>query len=534
MSKDILEPIPSFIGDLLINYGNPTGIIGVGVYGKVFITDKNYVAKLSYFSEESDKHDVLNEIVYTSSISHPNIVKYYDVFFSVMKNGEMYSALVMDKYYKLDEIRDQLYGRRKENIAFQLIKTMAYLESRNIIHSDIKSDNLLYKMVTSPRGDVTFNIIVCDFGLAQGLECFNNEKSSKVASLDYQAPEIALAHIQSNRTIKYDSKVDVWAVGKFLVEFLYDDHLWSIPSVTDEKTLLYTMFELLGSPKDKTTNIGKYFDSLSPSPVDISARVKRYLFGGDKIIEDFIMKMLCFEPKDRADFIDLQHHEFFEYTDSNLETISSRSCYDKIKLFKRNFNFSRIPFIEKYMIDIYEMNILNEFSDSKTYSHFVQIVRQYLAVSKYSDDPLLLCTACLHIASVFAYDALTIPKLEFVFGDISIVSLNEMIDKVLYAINFDLMATGPWDILMSQLTNPNILHFGLINLIAPLSPELYNNEKLIKLIIKSVENYSRGLVNTENPKFIKLLIKINKVYSSSILNLITGDEWGKYYNYSIK
>lgn len=87
---------------------------------------------------------------------------------------------------------------------FMTLKGINELHTRNIIHRDIKSDNIL---VTS-QGDIK----LADFGFAVMLTEEYQGRKSKVGTLCWMAPEI----IQGLHN--YDARVDIWALGIFALE----------------------------------------------------------------------------------------------------------------------------------------------------------------------------------------------------------------------------------------------------------------------------------------------------------------------------
>ena len=100
---------------------------------------------------------------------------------------------------------------------FMTVKGLVELHSRNIIHRDIKSDNILI----SAEGEIK----LADFGFAVILTEEYQGRKSKVGTLCWMAPEI----IQGLHS--YDARVDVWALGIFALElamgeppYLHEEH----------------------------------------------------------------------------------------------------------------------------------------------------------------------------------------------------------------------------------------------------------------------------------------------------------------------
>ena len=90
-----------------------------------------------------------------------------------------------------------------------MTETHAYLHERNIIHRDIKSDNLLMNV----QGDIK----LADFGYACQLTQEISTRASKVGTVWWMAPEL----IRGER--QYGTKVDIWSFGIFAMELADGD-----------------------------------------------------------------------------------------------------------------------------------------------------------------------------------------------------------------------------------------------------------------------------------------------------------------------
>ncbi|KAF9205093.1 hypothetical protein BGZ49_004452 [Haplosporangium sp. Z 27] len=86
----------------------------------------------------------------------------------------------------------------KERIAVEIAYGLAYLDSQDIIHCDIKSDNI---MLTKNR-----EVKVCDFGSAMRKPDSETEIESCVSTIGWMAPEL-------EDPTKYSHKSDIYALG---------------------------------------------------------------------------------------------------------------------------------------------------------------------------------------------------------------------------------------------------------------------------------------------------------------------------------
>mmetsp|Transcript_63581 Transcript_63581/g.75231 ORF Transcript_63581/g.75231 Transcript_63581/m.75231 type:complete len:319 (+) Transcript_63581:76-1032(+) len=141
--------------------------------------------------------ELQNEITILKSLDHPNIVKImetYDykkklyVVMELCSGGDLYAR---DPYTEKDAIK----------IVKQILSAVAYMHQLNIIHRDLKYENILFEN-DSPDADIK----VIDFGLStkfiqKGAVSFDEH----VGTIYSMAPEVFEG--------LYDSKVDIWAIG---------------------------------------------------------------------------------------------------------------------------------------------------------------------------------------------------------------------------------------------------------------------------------------------------------------------------------
>mgnify|MGYP000987180149 CR=1 FL=1 len=91
-------------------------------------------------------------------------------------------------------------------LVYNLLCSINYLHSANVIHRDLKPSNILVTPECTVR--------ICDFGLARTLDMTNSkrrETSPVAVSRWYRPPEIILCS-------DYDSKADAWSLGCIVAE----------------------------------------------------------------------------------------------------------------------------------------------------------------------------------------------------------------------------------------------------------------------------------------------------------------------------
>ena len=228
---------------------------------------------------------ITKEIEIMKDLSHPNIIKMYDVIYEsdfdnvniIMEYapmGNLYDYI--KKKVTISEIYSKYYMR-------QVAKGLKYLLTKNIIHRDLKPHNIL----------MFENHVVklADFGLARSFQedqYFNTLCGSPL----YMAPEIVLP-LASNKTKPPDTKIkkqdrvytikaDLWSVGVILYEILTGKF-----PITPK-----TLYHLPQQLADLEIKI--------PSDIIISDECK-----------DLINRLLIKDPNQRIEWNDFFTHKWF-------------------------------------------------------------------------------------------------------------------------------------------------------------------------------------------------------------------------------
>lgn len=147
------------------------------------------------------------EIEIVKSLQHPYLVKTYDVFRD-LKQQKIY--IVME-YVGGGELFSRVASPTgnliKEGDAIRIVRNILsaviYLHERNIVHRDIKMENVLCMDADLLK---PVHVKLADFGLSSKLSGKNPSLNSLVGTSFYLAPEI----IEKR---EYGASVDLWACG---------------------------------------------------------------------------------------------------------------------------------------------------------------------------------------------------------------------------------------------------------------------------------------------------------------------------------
>ena len=165
---------------------------------------KRYNRKIIVNKEVVNNRNIKNELL-MKDIKHPNLIEMIN---SIIIDKHIY---ILYKYYDFPDLIEiynlnilsvfEIYFFNK-SIIEQLLSVVSFLHSKNIVHRDIKMDNILYD-------EMRCKIYLCDFEYCSKYyeDCDNTHIT--IAGTDkYLAPEI----INKQTNINH-KKVDIWNLG---------------------------------------------------------------------------------------------------------------------------------------------------------------------------------------------------------------------------------------------------------------------------------------------------------------------------------
>ncbi len=169
-------------------------LLGEGAYAKVY-DNKDYAIKITEIKTEEDLTAVVRE-QHILRMYLPNTVPYRSCYY---KWGSMHITLEkatcnLNQWHRAQK---QISIIKIHDIAKQLLQGVYSLHEHNVMHRDLKPDNILLK------GEVVW---ICDFGLSRQFANDYGVATGYMVTRWYRAPEIW-------REEKYTSKVDMWSIG---------------------------------------------------------------------------------------------------------------------------------------------------------------------------------------------------------------------------------------------------------------------------------------------------------------------------------
>lgn len=284
-----------------------TEIIGSGSFGVVYqatiLETEEVVAIKKVFQDKRYKN---RELQILKELSHPNVIKLRNYFYTKGDNAEeIYLNCVMDF---IPETLSKLikYFLKSKTVmpvllvkiySYQMLKSLAYIHALGICHRDIKPQNILVN-------PANHHLKLCDFGSAKKL-VKGEPNISYICSRYYRAPELIFG------ATDYTNAIDVWSTGCVIAEMVTLQPLFPGETASDQ---LVEIIKILGTPtRPQILEMNPEYNEFK-FPM-IKAIPWQKIFKNKNMPDEFIdliSKLLVYEPNLRLKPHRALMHPFFD------------------------------------------------------------------------------------------------------------------------------------------------------------------------------------------------------------------------------
>ncbi|CAI2730202.1 unnamed protein product [Schistosoma spindalis] len=271
--------------DSVITPGNPRDVysieseLGTGASGTVRLgrnkrTGQIVAVKVMKLDKQPNRDLIVSEIAVMKRIQHENIVNYLASYLLRNENQLWVVMEYLDGGALTDVVTETVMAPDViAAVVRECVKALVFLHDQNIIHRDIKSDNVLL----GKQGQVK----VTDFGFCAQLGNRQSKRQTMVGTPYWMAPEVV------SKTANYGPKIDIWSLGIMIIEMLDGEP----PYMNEPPLKAIYLIQTMGKPRPKTKNL-------------------------HPMLQDFLDRCLVVDPVRRASAKELLNHDFFKHAGS--------------------------------------------------------------------------------------------------------------------------------------------------------------------------------------------------------------------------
>ncbi|VDP68468.1 unnamed protein product [Echinostoma caproni] len=224
--------------------------------------------KVMKLDKQPNRDLIISEIDVMRELRHESIVNYLESYL-LRKENELWVVMEYLDGGALTEVVTETVMDVPTIAAVtrECVKALAFLHDKNIIHRDIKSDNVLL----GRKGQVK----VTDFGFCAQLGNRQSKRDTMVGTPYWMAPEVV------NKTVQYGQKIDIWSLGIMVIEMIDGEP----PYLHEQPLRAIMLIQANGKPHPKTKHI-------------------------DRSMQQFLDRCLVVNPDQRASAKDLLQDPF--------------------------------------------------------------------------------------------------------------------------------------------------------------------------------------------------------------------------------
>ena len=285
------------------------GVVGEGAYGIVYKCRNKETGKyvaIKKFKEIEDKlvqKTMKRELKMLQMLKHDNVVDFQEAFIYKKNLFLVFEYVEKNLLEVLEKSPDGLNPKLIRSFVFQMCKAVHYLHINNMIHRDVKPENLLI--------DENMQLKLCDFGFARKITLDGNNNNVNamtdyVATRWYRSPELLLS-----KGI-YGPEVDYWAIGCIMGELADGNPMFPGENEVDQ---LDCIIKVLGNLPQDLVNM--FYDNPLYNGKELlkvsrpESLERRYMGKLGPTAIDFLKGLLQLDPNKRINDETVFKHKYF-------------------------------------------------------------------------------------------------------------------------------------------------------------------------------------------------------------------------------
>lgn len=293
--------------------------LGEGSYATVFkgiCSANNKVVALKEIrlqEEEGAPFTAIREASLLKQLKHANIVTLHDIIHTKDTLMFVFEFLDTDLNTYLEKYPRGIPSHNVKLFLFQLLRGLAYIHERKILHRDLKPQNLLI----NEGGELK----LADFGLARAKSVPSHTYSHEVVTLWYRPPDVLLG------SKDYTTSLDIWGAGCIFVEMMTGIALF--PGLRDSVDQLNKIWQISGTATEETwpgvTRLPEYdadlFVDFPPQRLGLVVPKLLLLSGAESLATEMVQ---C-DPRNRISASDAMKHVYFSDLPKEIRSLPDES-----------------------------------------------------------------------------------------------------------------------------------------------------------------------------------------------------------------
>lgn len=404
----------SYFSDLKNKKYKKIELIGQGAYGKVYsvIDEEGKEWALKQILKTKYGISCILECIIMNSISHSGLHCAKETFCTKNYVNIIQEKAISDlsektkkKIFNLSYVKKWL---------FTISEAVYCLHKHDIIHADIKANNILYFSDDDVR--------LTDFSLSTKILTENGEFEQPACTYSHCPPETLLGQ-------KWNKSLDIWSLGCTFYEVAFGHCLFPHQDKIEDniklkKNYLQSILFWFKNIKEYKNEV-IYFDPFEPNSINYPVESKVLATIEYSLFKDLLYKMLVYDKEKRITIEEVLNHRFFNNTSLSGMEIKYTT--------KFRLNQTEINYISGIIFKILKgFKNLSIETITLLHSISISIFLKCLPMQKLKNiRPEDLVVGCIWIA--VKINGLKINKLE---TDLNIVQINKLESEICVYLSF--------------------------------------------------------------------------------------------------